>query len=64
VIPVGETGWEQTLWLIHNIAGRLTREFLCEVRFVPLVSSTSRSVETEDPALAEIQRQLRALFGR
>jgi protein-L-isoaspartate(D-aspartate) O-methyltransferase len=64
VIPVGETAWDQTLWLIHNIGGRLAREFLCEVRFVPLVATTSRSVETDDPALADIQRQLCALFGQ
>ena len=64
VIPVGETAWNQTLWLIRTVAGRLAREFLCEVRFVPLIATASRSVEVEDPALADIQRQLRALFGR
>jgi protein-L-isoaspartate(D-aspartate) O-methyltransferase len=64
VIPVGETAWDQTLWLIRKVAGRLTREFLCEVRFVPLVATTSRSAEAEDPALTEIRRQLREMFGR
>jgi protein-L-isoaspartate(D-aspartate) O-methyltransferase len=64
VIPVGETGWEQTLWLIHYDAGRLVREFLCEVRFVPLIATSSRNVETEDPGLADIQNQLYAMFGR
>jgi protein-L-isoaspartate(D-aspartate) O-methyltransferase len=64
VIPVGETTWNQTLWLIRKTAGRLAREFLCEVRFVPLIATATRSVEAEDPALADIQRQLRALFGR
>jgi protein-L-isoaspartate(D-aspartate) O-methyltransferase len=64
VIPVGETAWDQTLWLIKKTASRLAREFLCEVRFVPLIATASHSVEVEDPALADIQRQLRALFGR
>ena len=64
VIPVGEKAWEQTLWLIRNATGRLAREFLCEVRFVPLVATASRSVETDDPTLADIQRQLHAMFGR
>jgi protein-L-isoaspartate(D-aspartate) O-methyltransferase len=64
VIPVGETAWDQTLWLIRKVAGRLAREFLCEVRFVPLIATASRSAEVEDPALADIQRQLRALFGQ
>jgi protein-L-isoaspartate(D-aspartate) O-methyltransferase len=64
VIPLGETTWDQTLWLIHNVAGRLTREFLCEVRFVPLVATASRSAEAEDPALADIRSQLHAMFRR
>jgi protein-L-isoaspartate(D-aspartate) O-methyltransferase len=64
VIPVGETTWNQTLWLIKKSAGRLEREFLCEVRFVPLVATTSRSVGVEDPTLADIRQQLRAMFGR
>jgi len=63
VIPVGETTWDQTLWLIQKDAGRLRREFLCEVRFVPLVATTSRNAEMEDPALTDVRRQLRALFG-
>ena len=64
VIPVGETSWNQTLWLIKKTAGRLAREFLCEVRFVPLVATASRSAEAEDPALAAIRQQLREMFGR
>jgi protein-L-isoaspartate(D-aspartate) O-methyltransferase len=64
VIPVGETAWNQTLWLIKKTAGRLAREFLCEVRFVPLVTTASHSTEMEDPALADIRSQLRAMFGR
>jgi protein-L-isoaspartate(D-aspartate) O-methyltransferase len=64
VIPVGETSWNQTLWLIKKTAGRLAREFLCEVRFVPLIATPSRSAEAEDAALADIRSQLRAMFGR
>jgi protein-L-isoaspartate(D-aspartate) O-methyltransferase len=64
VIPVGETAWNQTLWLIKKMTSRLEREFLCEVRFVPLIATTSHRVETDDPALADIQRQLHTLFGR
>ena len=64
VIPVGETAWNQTLWLIKKTAGRLAREFLCEVRFVPLIATAARSAEVEDPALAAIRRQLREMFGR
>ena len=64
VIPVGETAWDQTLWLIRRVEGRLEREFLCEVRFVPLIATASRSAEMEDPALADIRRQLREMFGR
>ena len=64
VIPVGETSWNQTLWLIKKTAGRLAREFLCEVRFVPLITTAARSAEVEDPALAAIRQQLREMFGR
>lgn len=62
VIPVGETAWDQTLWLIEKFGGRLHREFLAEVRFVPLVASASRPVEAADPALADIRRQIDDLF--
>ena len=64
VIPVGETPWSQTLWLIRKAAGRLEREFLCEVRFVPLVATTSSSVELDAPGLTGIRTQLRSMFGR
>jgi protein-L-isoaspartate(D-aspartate) O-methyltransferase len=62
VIPVGESAWDQTLWLIEQAEGKLHREFLCEVRFVPLVASASRAAGADDPALAEIRRQLDHLF--
>jgi len=62
VIPVGETTWDQLLWLIQKERGRLHRELLAEVRFVPLVATASRIPET-DPALADVRRELRTLFG-
>lgn len=59
VIPVGEGAWDQILWLIRRMAGgRLEAEWLADVRFVPLVATTSRD-EPEDPAWAAIRRQLR-----
>ncbi|MEJ5198543.1 MAG: protein-L-isoaspartate(D-aspartate) O-methyltransferase [Anaerolineae bacterium] len=64
VIPVGETSWDQTLWLIHKEHGHFRREFLAEVRFVPLVATTSRPQEEADPALAAVRRELEALFGQ
>jgi protein-L-isoaspartate(D-aspartate) O-methyltransferase len=63
VIPVGESAWDQLLWLIEKTQGRLRRELLAEVRFVPLIATTSRAHD-EDPALADVRQELRALFGR
>jgi protein-L-isoaspartate(D-aspartate) O-methyltransferase len=63
VIPVGESAWDQTLWLVERVQGRLRRQQLAEVRFVPLVATTSR-VTPEDPALAEIRHELQELFNR
>ncbi len=62
VIPVGETAWNQLLWLIQKSRGRLRRELLAEVRFVPLVATAPINQE-EDPALAEVRQQLQDLFG-
>ncbi len=62
VIPVGETAWDQLLWLIQKSRGRLRRELLAEVRFVPLVATAPINQE-EDPALAEVRQQLQDLFG-
>ena len=64
VIPVGETSWDQALWLIQKRPGRLHREFLCEVRFVPLVATIARDPEVEDPGLIDIKRQLHEMFGQ
>jgi len=63
VIPVGASAWDQLLWLIEKVGGRLRRELLAEVRFVPLVATASATQE-ENPALADVRRELQALFGR
>jgi len=62
VIPVGKSLWDQSLWLIKRAGGRLRRELLAEVRFVPLVATTSRD-QPEDPALADVRCELRDLFA-
>jgi protein-L-isoaspartate O-methyltransferase len=62
VIPVGATVWEQTLWLLVKAGGKLRREFLGEVRFVPLVGSPASAAAEEDVALADIRRELNELF--
>jgi len=63
VIPVGEDAWEQHLWLIECVRGRLRREFLADVRFVPLVSTASQA-EAADERLAEVRAELKQLFRR
>jgi len=62
VIPVGASAWDQSLWLIEKGHERLHREHLAEVRFVPLVATSSRSVP-EAVAEAEVRRQLQQLFA-
>lgn len=62
VIPLGGDFWDQDLWLIEKVAGKLRKEHLAEVRFVPLVATAS-SLEPETPELAEIRRELQRLFG-
>jgi protein-L-isoaspartate(D-aspartate) O-methyltransferase len=61
VIPVGAGVWDQTLWLVEKIGDRLQRHHLAEVRFVPLVATTSRSIP-EDAVETEIRRHLEELF--
>jgi len=63
VIPVGETTWDQLLWLIQKTPGGLRRELLAEVRFVPLVATMSVGQE-DDPALVAVRQQLQELFGQ
>lgn len=64
VIPVGETLWDQTLWLIIKADDQLRREFLADVRFVPLVSSPASRKAEEDESLAAIRHQLQRLFNQ
>jgi protein-L-isoaspartate(D-aspartate) O-methyltransferase len=63
VIPVGSDRWDQVLWRIEkDQAGRLAAKRLGDVRFVPLTGPhTSRH---EDPELAAIRAELRALLRR
>ena len=63
VIPVGKGAWDQTLWLIERLRGHLRAQLLAEVRFVPLVATTSRA-GSEDEALSEIRRELDILLRR
>ena len=63
VIPVGETAWDQTLWLVEKRDDGFCANPLAEVRFVPLVATSSRA-EAEDPELAAIQRELQGLLKR
>ena len=60
--PGRESLWDQSLWLVERTRGRLRRELLAEVRFVPLVTTTSRD-RPEDPALTDVRRELSILFG-
>ena len=57
VIPVGESTWDQVLWLIEKHGGRLSATRLADVRFVPLVATADTS-PPDDPALETIQREL------
>jgi len=61
VIPLGEPGGDQRLWLIEKPAGDLTVRCLADVRFVPLI--TSCHTAATDQALAAIRRQLVESFA-
>jgi protein-L-isoaspartate(D-aspartate) O-methyltransferase len=62
VIPVGEGSWDQVLWLIRKHGDRLQKQYLADVRFVPLVT-TAVSSEPEDTMLAQIRKELQSLFA-
>lgn len=62
VIPVGGGSWDQVLWLIRKEGEVLQRQYLADVRFVPLVATPS-APEPEDAALAQVREQLQGLFG-
>lgn len=63
VIPVGESAWDQVLWLIEKQSGdRLRAQWLADVRFVPLVAASPPPAEGEDPALNAIRHELRRIL--
>jgi protein-L-isoaspartate(D-aspartate) O-methyltransferase len=62
VIPVGEGAWDQVLWLIRKDGERLQKQFLADVRFVPLVATTPS--EPEDTLLRQVRKELLSLFAR
>jgi protein-L-isoaspartate(D-aspartate) O-methyltransferase len=62
VIPVGDSSWDQRLWLIERRRGRLRREFLADVRFVPLIA-TAAAAEAADESLAAARAELVQLFS-
>ena len=63
--PAGHPGREEPMGskplADRAAAGRLRRELLAEVRFVPLVATTL-ATEPDDPALADVRRELSMLF--
>lgn len=64
VIPIGESAWDQVLWLIEKLSGgQLQAEELADVRFVPLVPASPHR-EPEDPALAAIRDELARVLRR
>ncbi len=42
VIPIGPSVWNQTLYKIKKTEGRVTKERVCEVAFVPLVKEPGK----------------------
>jgi protein-L-isoaspartate(D-aspartate) O-methyltransferase len=61
VIPVGGGSWDQRLWLIWREGDTLQRQFLADVRFVPLVGA-SVEPEPDEPVSAQLRKQLQSLF--
>jgi protein-L-isoaspartate(D-aspartate) O-methyltransferase len=62
VMPLGDSTWDQVLWLIEKQGSALRARILAEVRFVPLISDASPDWP-EDEAMAAIRRQLRDLLS-
>jgi protein-L-isoaspartate(D-aspartate) O-methyltransferase len=62
VIPVGGGSWDQVLWLIRKEGDALQKQYLADVRFVPLVATPSSS-ETDELVMAKFRKQLQGLFG-
>jgi len=63
VIPVGEGSWDQVLWLIRKERNRLQKQYLADVRFVPLVAA-AHPTEPEDAEVGQIRKELHELFAR
>jgi protein-L-isoaspartate(D-aspartate) O-methyltransferase len=61
VIPLGDSAWTQGLWLIEKNIDRLSKSYLADVRFVPLVS-TEPKMDTENSAMTSIRQKLQQLF--
>jgi len=51
------------LWLIRRDGDSLQKQYLADVRFVPLVAS-AYSPEPEDTILSQIRKELQNLFAR
>jgi protein-L-isoaspartate(D-aspartate) O-methyltransferase len=62
VIPVGEGSWNQVLWWIRKEGDGLQKQYLADVRFVPLVV-TAASPGSDDPILAQARKELKSLFA-
>ncbi len=64
VVPVGESAWDQVLWLIEKMpGGGLQAQWLADVRFVPLVASVTQD-EPEGPAFSAIRQELERVLTR
>jgi protein-L-isoaspartate(D-aspartate) O-methyltransferase len=61
VIPLGESTWDQRLWLIQKHGETLSKTYLAEVRFVPLVAAGPET-DAGSSAFASIRRKLEQLF--
>ena len=66
IIPLGSGYDGQMLWLIRKSDGKLSLHMLYAVCFVPLVEDAvpdaAAAEAAEDPALADVRRQLHDLF--
>lgn len=61
VIPLGDSAWDQRLWLIEKRGETLSKTYLADVRFVPLVSAEPMP-DSANPAIANIRQKLQKLF--
>jgi protein-L-isoaspartate(D-aspartate) O-methyltransferase len=61
VIPLGDSAWDQRLWLIEKRGEALSKTYLADVRFVPLVSARPMP-DSANSAFASIRLKLQKLF--